>query len=308
MKAIRGLLDFVRRSSATAFAVVSFFLFSAAVIGLGHIEYRHQREEAEAAYQYDPTEEAAKLPPPDGEKAGRIVLQGVPGESRSTKLDRTVPSNSKSPDSADYHPHCDAPADRDTADLCAQWAAVNGVRVGNGLAVTGLYFTWIGMILSLVVGALTIIGVFLASRAAELASRAIEAMAKVDRAYLHLSARHRRGAVGIDVENCGNSPATVVFRIVVALDDEPIDALSIVEPGKIASVAEVIAAGKTYRFDQMTDRRWLLVGVGYRDVFDIHRLDWRVFERLEGKWHARKDGEHEAAYLKQRYHEVFPFP
>ena len=93
---------------------------------------------------------------------------------------------------------------------------MNATRVGNRLNSTGLHFGWIGLVLSLIVGALTIFGVFLASRAAELASAAIEAMAKIDRAYVDLVARPRRGRLGINVEDRGNSPATLLFALLSA--------------------------------------------------------------------------------------------
>lgn len=303
----RQMWNVAKRYRTVLFASLSFLVFAGVITALGHIEYRHQREEAEASYQYEPAEEAAKRPSPSDGLTTRKIVQGVSAVSRSAKAVNAEPSSAESPDSTDYHPHCDAPPDRDAAALCAQWAAVHSTRVGNGLSVTGLYFAWLGMILSLVVGAFTAIGVFLASRAAELASSAIEAMAKIDRAYLDLSARPRKGLVGINVQNCGNSPASVVFRFAIGLSQKPADMLSAVNSGLVISTGDVIATGKTFRFDLPIDEPWMLVGIGYRDVFDVSRLDWRLFEKNGLVWRASEDGEHDAAYLERRYHGVFPF-
>ncbi len=290
-----------------AIALIGFLAFGVIMLTLGHIEYRHEREETKANYAYDPTAETAKSPEPRASPTPLVVEKAFAGHGGSSKSVITVrPAEDAAPHPGQYQPHCDAPADRETADLCAQWAAVNATRVGNGLSATGLYFNWLGMVLSMIVGGLGIIGVFLASRAAELASTAIEAMAKVDRAYLDLRARSRRGQVGLDVENRGNSPALLLFRFSIGLPGKPADPLAEVQPSMIVRGDELIASGKGFRFDESIGDQWLLFGVGYRDVFDVSRLDWALFERDGSVWRIREDGEHEAAYLVKRYHGRFP--
>lgn len=121
-----------------------------AVGGLGYAGYNQlERYDAPAYadYKYQPARDAVPAP---------------------------VPKNSKVAPPA-YQPNCQTPKDRDDADLCAQWAAVQAVGESNRLARLSTYITGLefgALVISLI---FTGWAAFAAARAARSADKAIEA-------------------------------------------------------------------------------------------------------------------------------------
>lgn len=120
-----------------------------------------------------------------------------------------------------YHPNCDNPKDRDDADLCAQWAAVQAVEEGNRLARYSIRITAIefgALVFSLI---FTGWAALAAARAARAADDAIEMTREASvnqlRAYLGIDKMDvvlevgKHPLVQVHIVNAGQTPARKVI-------------------------------------------------------------------------------------------------
>lgn len=257
---------------ASILAVVAVLGLLALLVGLpGHVGYREiedLRQEQNAYRGYDPTIDGVHLrgaapafPEAEHEK---------PRENRAT---------------------CNSPYSREDADLCAQWAAVKAVTIGNGIAITGLRSTLSGTLVTAIGILLTAVGLVIATLASRDATRAVRAMENLERGYLNVEVTGAvAGKIGLKLINIGRTPVwigSVVEHARGIIHDRNADGLRCVPAADTYEVAVVPAAG--------INPRIVNIAIQFNDVCNqLRTLEAALKMSGKGVWRLAELYEHES--------------
>lgn len=242
--------------------IVSAIIATAAVLLLlglpgyvGYAEIERLRQEKSAYNGYDPTE------------------HGVP-------LRGSAPSfpSAEHQEARVNHATCVNPYSREDADLCAQWAAVKAVRVGNDIGISSLRASLVGTLLGAIGILLTAVGIVVASLASRDAARAVRAFENVDRGFVSFKvARSNADRIELNVSNVGRTPIWIY-----AIREENLGIIQGIQSNGIQCIPPdsflVVKVGLTQEDSAIS----LMLSIEVKDVFEHFRTVKAKFE-LRGK-------------------------
>jgi hypothetical protein len=198
-----------------------------------------------------------------------------------------------------YQPHCQSPKNQGDSDLCAQWLAAREAASANAIGRSGLVLQWLNLIVTLLVGAMTAIGLIVAAQATRLAAQAMDTANRVVRGQVVPIVRATGSAstrrVQGRLENIGESPAEVVgykwfSGASVAVADSQIAAVT------LDTDSVYLAAGEKDFCRNLDDEPAIAVVIEYADMLGGRWRCWAIFERMaSGKYLRRKHGEDHCA-------------
>lgn len=194
-----------------------------------------------------------------------------------------------------YQPSCQSPKNQGDSDLCAQWLAAREAAFTNDIGRSGLVLQWLNLIVTLLVGAMTAIGLLVAAQATRLAAEAMHTANRVVRGQVisvirasgNASARRVQGRF----ENIGESPAEVVgYKWFAGASVDVAEAQIATATLDLDSV--YLAAGEKDFCRNLDDEPAIAVVIDYTDMLGGRWRCWAVFERMAGgKYLRRKHGE-----------------
>lgn len=241
------------------------------------------------------------------EKPGLRVIRPKETEGRDrgqAASDRDPGADRLSPESAGkaepyqaegYQPHCQSPKSQGDSDLCAQWLAAREAVSANAIGRSGLVLQWLNLIVTLLVGAMTAIGLLVAAQATRLAAQAMDTANRVVRGQVipvirasgNVSTRRVQGRF----ENIGESPAEVVgYKWFAGASVDVAEAQIATATLDLDSV--YLAAGEKDFCRNLDDEPAIAVVIDYTDMLGGRWRCWAVFERMAGgKYLRRKHSE-----------------
>jgi len=142
-----------------------------------------------------------------------------------------------------YQPNCEAPQNKDDADLCAQWAMVGATDRSNNLAASQIWLTFFEIVALVVTISFTAWAAVAAANAAKVARQSLDLFQKVESGLLVPSlVVNSRDTVTVSLRNKGRTSVVVLLADLCCQDSpmqEPIPlALSGTEFGSDALIGE----------------------------------------------------------------------
>ncbi len=134
----------------------------------------------------------------------------------------TLAENSKiDPDG--YQPNCEAPQNKDDADLCAQWAMVGATDRGNNLAASQLWLTFFEIVALIVTISFTAWAAVAAANASKAARESVDLFQKAESGLLVPSVvMNSFNTVTIGLRNAGRT-SVVIFIADLCCCDAPMN-------------------------------------------------------------------------------------
>lgn len=194
-----------------------------------------------------------------------------------------------------YQPHCQSPKNQGDSDLCAQWLAAREAASANSIGRSGLVLQWLNLIVTLLVGAMTAIGLLVAAQATRLAAEAMDTANRVVRGrvvpIIKASGSASTRRVQGRFENIGESPAEVVgYKWLAAASTDVAEAQ--IATAALESDSVYLAAGEKDFCRNLDDKPAIAVVIDYTDMLGGRWRCWAVFEGMpSGKYLRRKHGE-----------------
>ena len=183
-----------------------------------------------------------------------------------------------------YDPHCANPQSREHSDLCAQWAAVRLSGDGVDVARSSLAFENGNLLIGVLLGVLTIFGLVIAVRAAELSAYANEDTALAQRAFVNPVVTHDGCVARLALHNFGQTVG-IVHRISLK-DSGPRRCC----PRDEIEVATPVEAGRSIELPlDMRNSGRLRIELEYSDLLGTRYLQRTCHVRLpDGTYYCRQ--------------------
>ncbi|WP_320451413.1 hypothetical protein [Sphingomonas sp. CFBP8993] len=177
-----------------------------------------------------------------------------------------------------YEPYCRNPQTSSDSDLCAQWAAVREMAIGNGIARSSLRFGLWTIMASIGAAALSLLGLVVAAQAVNIAAEASRGRGADDYRPLpaHVRVEPRLGFLGlrtiIEVVNDDNRPLRI-------------GAVELIKNGRRARVTLAsdsggwLVPGNTSRFGMRVDEPLLRLRIWIEDTSGHCSISEHEFRR-----------------------------